>query len=226
MLKSTHYGAYSNGLEIALIFLSEVAVRSGIELLSASPSREQFAKLGIISVTAKENGRYFLIFPTCALNRSMTATSNCSWNNQEKRVLLYFRWEARLQLTKTQTTLLESFGTTCFVLPLSGIWSEVYFHHLPANIKTYSHEYQNFQEAKTKKNQPCAACFSALALFLLLLIPEHEMRRLVLMANDVNSFTVRHHQYQTINLEKIGISKRVIPVFVALLQFCWKRENP
>ena len=31
MLKSTHYGAYSNGLEIALIFLSEVAVRSGIE---------------------------------------------------------------------------------------------------------------------------------------------------------------------------------------------------
>ena len=54
-------------------------------------------------------------------------------------------------LTKTQTTLLESFGTTCFVLPLSGIWSEVYFHHLPANAKTYSHEYQNFQEAKTLK---------------------------------------------------------------------------
>ena len=71
----------------------------------------------------------------------------------------------------------------------------------------------NFQEAKTEKKL-CAACFSALALFLLLLIPEHEMRRLVLMANDVNSFTVRHHQYQTINLEKIGISKRVIPVFV------------
>jgi len=34
---------------------------------------------------------------------------------------------------------------------LSGIWSEVFFHHLPDNIKTYSHEYQNFQEAKTEK---------------------------------------------------------------------------
>ena len=78
--------------------------------------------------------------------------------------------------------------------------------HILTNIKT-------FKKQKQKKIR-CAACFSALALFLLLLIPEHEMRRLVLMANDVNSFTVRHHQYQTINLEKIGISKRVIPVFV------------
>ena len=54
----------------------------------------------------------------------------------------------------------------------------------------------------------------SVSLFLLLLISEHEMRRLVLMTDDVNSFTVRHHQYQTINLEKIGISKRVISVFV------------
>ena len=52
---------------------------------------------------------------------------------------------------KLSKTLLESFGTTCSVLPLSGIWSEVFFHHLPANVETYSYEYQNFQEAKTKK---------------------------------------------------------------------------
>ena len=57
----------------------------------------------------------------------------------------------RRQKTKTSITLLESFGTTCYVLLLSWIWSEVFFHHLPANTKTYSYEYPNFQEAKTVK---------------------------------------------------------------------------
>ena len=57
----------------------------------------------------------------------------------------------RRQKTKTSITLLESFGTTCYVLLLSWIRSEVFFHHLPANTKTYSYEYPNFQEAKTVK---------------------------------------------------------------------------
>ena len=56
MLKSTHYGAYSNGLEIALIFLSEVAVRSGIEqkkMSVAQPRPHDIAKLDIYFETTK-----------------------------------------------------------------------------------------------------------------------------------------------------------------------------
>ena len=50
-------------------------------------------------------------------------------------------------------------------------------------------------------------------MFLLLLISEHEMRRLVLVANDVNLFTGIRHQ-PTDYLEKIEISKSVLIVFV------------
>ena len=38
----------------------------------------------------------------------------------------------------------------------------------------------------------------AFSLFLLLLISQHGMRRLVLMVNGLNLFTDRQHQYQTI----------------------------
>ena len=51
-------------------------------------------------------------------------------------------------------------------------------------------------------------------MFLLLLISTHEMRRLMLMVNDVNSFTDISHQYQPIILTKIENSKSVFIVFV------------
>ena len=51
-------------------------------------------------------------------------------------------------------------------------------------------------------------------MFLLLLISEHEMRRLMLIVNDANLFTGIRHQNQPIILKKIEISKSVLIVFV------------
>jgi len=40
------------------------------------------------------------------------------------------------------------------------------------------------------------------------------MRRLVLMANDVNAFTGSHHQYQTVILKRFKSVKEFFDVFV------------
>ena len=53
-------------------------------------------------------------------------------------------------------------------------------------------------------------------MFLLLLISEHEMRRLMLIVNDANLFTGIRHQNQPIILKKIEISKSVLIVFVKM----------
>ena len=47
-------------------------------------------------------------------------------------------------------------------------------------------------------------------MFLLLLISQHEMRRLVLMVNDVNAFTGSHHQCQTVILKRLESVKEFL----------------
>ena len=50
-------------------------------------------------------------------------------------------------------------------------------------------------------------------MFLLLLISKYEMRRLVLMANDVNLFTGIRHQHQPIILKRLK-SVKVFSLFL------------
>ena len=50
-------------------------------------------------------------------------------------------------------------------------------------------------------------------MFLLLLISTHEMRRLTLMVNDVNSFTDISHQHQPIILKRL----KSVKVFLLFL---------
>ena len=47
-------------------------------------------------------------------------------------------------------------------------------------------------------------------MFLLLLISQHEMRRLVLMVNDVNLFTDSHHQCQAVILKRLESVKEFL----------------
>lgn len=53
-------------------------------------------------------------------------------------------------------------------------------------------------------------------MFFLLLISQHEMRRLVLMVNDVNAFTGRHHQYQTIILKRLKSTKVLLMFLLSI----------
>ena len=55
--------------------------------------------------------------------------------------------------------------------------------------------------------------FLALAVFLLLVISEHEMQRLVLMVNDGNLFTGRYRQAQTFILKRFK-SVKVLFLFL------------
>ena len=125
-------------------------------------------------------------------------------------------------LTKTKKTLLESFGTMCYVLLLSGTWLEDFFHHLPVNTKTYSFEYQNFQEAKTKKNPMgytlcfyCALKYKAYFFYVFAFTDFTAWNATVGIDGEWRKLVYRQSPSMSSGyLEKIGISKRVFDVFV------------
>ena len=130
--------------------------------------------------------------------------------------------------TKTLKTLLESSGTMCFVLllswnlvgsilPPSSCQHQNVFSRIPKLSRSKNIKNRNIKSLLFKRYTLCSYCVSWLDhlffLFLLLLMSEHEMRRLVLMVDDVNLFTGRHHQCQTIILKRL-ISTKVLFMFL------------